>query len=248
MTVQTKLTLGFLIAAAVATSALAWWPWGKTEAEGAPKGTPITPAAPVQMPEAVQATPAMGHALQVQATDRIMGNPAAPITIIEYASLTCSHCRDFHKQTLPTVKKDWIDTGKARYILRDLPWDNLALGMSKVARCAPAQSFYPLVDAFFTSQEAIVTGVDTLGEIKKVARLAGLDGPAVEACVKDGPLHAQILGSKETALKDLGVTGTPTIFVNGIKVDGAVEYKVLEKSLQQAEIAAKASTPAPAAQ
>lgn len=248
MSTQTKITLGLLIAVAAVTTSLAWWPWGTPEAE-ARKGTPITTnAAPVQMPQQVQAQLPEGHALQVQATDRILGNPNAPITIIEYASLTCSHCRDFHKQTLPLLKKEWIDTGKARYILRDLPWDNLALGMSKVARCAPPASYYPLVDAFFSAQETIAMGVDTLGEIKKVARFAGLDSNAVEACVKDEKLHAQVLGSKEVALKQLGVQGTPTIFVNGIKVDGAVKYDVLKKSLQQAEIAAKASTPAPAAQ
>lgn len=248
MTIQTKITLGVLIAVAAVTTSLAWWPWSKAESQTS-KGTPITTnAAPVQLPQAVQAQLPAGHPLQVQATDRIMGNPNAPITIIEYASLTCSHCRDFHKKTLPLLKKDWIDAGKARYILRDLPWDNLALGMSKVTRCAPPASYYPLVDAFFNAQEAIASGVDTLGEIKKVARFAGLDGPAVEACVKDEALHAQVLGSKEVALKQLGVQGTPTVFVNGIKVDGAVEYDVLKKSLQQAEIAAKASTPAPAAQ
>lgn len=248
MTFRTKLTLGIIIAVTAVTSAVAWWPFGKESQAEAPRGTPITGGAPVQLPQQVQAKLAEGHPLQVQPSDRILGNPNAPITVIEYASMTCSHCRDFHQKTLPTLKKDWIDTGKARYILRDLPWDNLALGMSKVARCVPPANYYPMVDALFAAQETIMRGVDTLGEIKKVARLGGLDSAAVEACVKSEPLHAQVLGSKETALKELGVQGTPTIFVNGIKVDGAVRYDVLRKAMEQAEVAVKASTPAPAAQ
>lgn len=169
--------------------------------------------------------------LDIAATDRVMGSPMAPVTIIEYASMTCSHCGDFNREAFPLVKKEWIDTGKAKYVLRDLPWDNLALGMSKIARCAPANEFYPLVETFFANQEKIVTGKDPLGEIKKITRVAGMTDDKVDACVKDAALHAEVTGSKDTAMNRLGVKGTPAFFVNSARVEGAASYKDFKKTL-----------------
>lgn len=228
---------GVLAVAVVASASAAWFGWGKDEkvAPAAVAAQPVEGAgSPVQLPE-VQAELPVGHPLKLQPTDRVMGQADAPITIIEYASLTCGHCAHFHKEVLPQIEKDWIATGKAKYVLRDIPWDNLAMGMAKTARCAPPESFYPLVSAMFASQEEIIKGVDTLGEIKKVARLAGMDGEAVETCIKDGPLHAQINGVKDVALKELKINGTPTTFINGIRVDGGVPYADVLKVLKQAD-------------
>ena len=268
MGIMNKLALGGVMAVALAATAYAgWFGWGKkaeastaatassSPAAGTVPGSVANPsqvapaevvdtdeaAAPVQLPADVSASLPTGHPLLLQPFDRVMGRADAPVTIIEYASLTCPHCAHFTTDILPQVEKEWIDTGKAKYVLRDLPWDNLALGMSKVTRCAPENMFYPLVAAFFANQEAIERGVDTLGEIKKTARLAGMDGDKVDACIKDAPLQALVLGMKDTALNKLGVTGTPTTFVNGIKVDGATDYKDLKKTLEQAYAAAQAA-------
>lgn len=244
---------GFLAVAVVASASAAWFGWGREEEPTAP----VTPAAvapaevmsegPVQLPE-VQAELPEGHPLKLQPTDRVLGNADAPITIIEYASLTCSHCAEFHEKAVARIKAEWVDAGKAKYVLRHMPWDNLALGMAKVAYCAEPAMYYPLVDAMFKAQKQIVTGVDTLGEIKKVARLGGVDGEQVESCVKDGPLHAQLNGMKDVAQKELKVNGTPTTFINGIRVDGGVPYEDVEKVLKQAEVAVKAAEAATAAQ
>lgn len=253
-----SVALAVVAVAVAATASAAWWPWGrKTEvvapAEVVAPGGPVMVSAsvagvasatvagpqPVQMPE-VSATLPPGHPLQLQPFDRVLGKADAPVTIIEYASLSCPHCAHFANDVLPQVQRDWIDTGKAKYVFRDLPWDNLALGMSKVTRCAAPEMFYPMVAAFFANQEAIEKGVDTLGEIKKTARLGGLDGDKVEACIKDEALHKLVLGMKETALGPLGVKGTPTSFVNGIKVDGAVDYDDFKKTLEQAYTATQA--------
>lgn len=187
-------------------------------------------AAPGPVPAA--ALPA--NPLDIASTDRVLGSPMAPVTIIEYASMTCSHCGDFARETFPLVKKEWIDTGKAKYVLRDLPWDDLALGMSKIARCAPANQFYPLVETFFANQEKIVTGKDPLGEIKKITRVAGMSDAQVETCVKDAALHTEVTGSKDTAMNRLGVKGTPAFFVNGTRVEGAAAYKDFKKNLEDA--------------
>src|SRR5438067_6939922 len=85
--------------------------------------------------------------------DRILGKPDAPVTIIEYASLTCPHCAHFTTDVLPQLKEKWIDAGKAKLVLRDFPLDEPALRAAMVARCAPAERYFPLIDTLFASQE-----------------------------------------------------------------------------------------------
>src|SRR5881275_249771 len=98
-------------------------------------------------------SPDAAKALAVQPEDRILGNPDAPITIVEYASLTCPHCAHFTNDVLPELKKKWIDTGKAKLVLRDYPLDEPALRAAMIARCAPPDRFYAYVDTFFGAQE-----------------------------------------------------------------------------------------------
>lgn len=232
---------GVLAVAAVGVAYAGWFGWGGQDAGHRPQvtgvGTPVAEA-PVQIPVAVSATLPPGHPLHVQKFDRVLGDVNAPVTMIEYASMTCSHCAEFHQTTMKDVQREWIDTGKVKYVLRDLPWDNLALGIAKVTRCAEPAMFYPLVTAYFEAQKSIVTGVDTLGEVKKVARLGGMDAAKVEACIQDAPLQALITGVKENGLTQLKITGTPTSFVNGVKVDGGVPYKDLKPVLEGAYRAA----------
>jgi protein-disulfide isomerase len=162
--------------------------------------------------------------LKVLPTDRVEGQAAAPVTIIEYASMTCPHCKDFTSETLPKVEEEWVNTGKAKYVLRHLPWDNLGLAEALVMYCAPASSYYPLAKAFFGAQEAIAGAPDPLAEVKQIARFAGLDDAAVQKCVTDQAGHDFITTMKTQAQHDLAVDGTPTFFINGTRVDGAVPY------------------------
>lgn len=244
-----KIVLGSVMTVAVVSAAYAgWWGWGGKGADVKPVAAAAqTAPVAVQIPVAVSATLPAGHPLNIQSFDRVLGQADAPVTIIEYASMTCSHCADFHKTTLKDIEKEWVATGKAKYVLRDLPWDNLALGITKVTRCAPPEQFYPLVKAYFAAQEQIVKGVDTLGEVKQVARMAGMDGAKVEACIADGPLQALIVGVKENGLTQLGIKGTPTTFVNGTKVDGVMAYKDMKPILEGAYAAAMMAREATAA-
>ncbi len=209
------------------------------------KAAVTTPAAAPAKPVAAQPVANAGNALDIQPGDRVMGSMMAPVTMIEYASMTCSHCADFTLKTMPQVKKDWIVTGKVKYVLRDLAWDDMAVGITKVARCVPAQQYYGIVDAFFKNQTNIVTSNDPLAEIKNVAAGFGLDGAKVEACVKDADLHARVAASKKTATETLGIRGTPTTYVNGVKLDGAVPYEEL-KPVLEAAYAKATGTAAPA--
>ncbi|NBV54447.1 MAG: hypothetical protein EBR79_01890 [Proteobacteria bacterium] len=223
-----RMMLVALMSVAVNSFAMAQVPAG---ASATVAGGVVSASAPVAAVPAVVVPQTAAEVLQILPSDRVEGSVMAPLTIIEYASMTCSHCADFAKDTLPQLRKEWIATGKAKFVMRDLAWDNLALGMAKIARCAPAEQFKPLVESFFGGQQKIITSASPLDEIKQITRMAGMDDATVDACVKDAALHAQVLASKNQALEILKVQGTPAIFVNGVKVDGAVAYKDLKKVL-----------------
>src|SRR5438067_4504200 len=171
------------------------------------------------LPAAAQGTPGADAAKQlaVQPGDRVLGKADAPITIIEYASLTCPHCAHFEVDVLPKLKTKWIDTSKAKLVLRDFPLDEPALRAAMVARCAPPDKFYPLVDTFFSQQEQWVTARDYRAALEKLAKLAGIGDKQFKTCIEDKKLEDQIVQSRLTAAQQLGVGSTPSFFVNGQK-------------------------------
>ena len=185
-------------------------------------------------------TPALAAAgdaakeLAVQPSDRILGKAEAPITIIEYASLTCPHCAHFDVTVLPKLKEKWIDTGKAKLILRDYPLDEPALRAAMVARCAPADRFYPLIDTFFAQQEQWVTSRDYRAALEKLVKLGGMSDKEFKACISDKKLEDQVAQSRLVASQQLGVDATPTFFVNGKKFDGAPTVEAFDQALSGA--------------
>lgn len=172
--------------------------------------------------------------LAVQPSDRILGKADAPITIIEYASLTCPHCAHFDVTVLPKLKEKWIDTGKAKLILRDYPLDEPALRAAMVARCAPADRFYPLIDTFFAQQEQWVTSRDYRAGLEKLVKLGGMSEKEFKACISDKKLEDQVAQSRLTASQQLGVDATPTFFINGKKFDGAPTVEAFDQALSGA--------------
>ena len=185
-------------------------------------------------------TPALAAAgdaakeLAVQPSDRILGKAEAPITIIEYASLTCPHCAHFDVTVLPKLKEKWIDTGKAKLILRDYPLDEPALRAAMVARCAPADRFYPLIDTLFAQQEQWATSRDYRAALEKLVKLGGMSDKEFKACISDKKLEDQVAQSRLTASQQLGVDATPTFFINGKKFDGAPTVEAFDQALSGA--------------
>ena len=185
-------------------------------------------------------TPALAAAgdaakeLAVQPSDRILGKAEAPITIIEYASLTCPHCAHFDVTVLPKLKEKWIDTGKAKLILRDYPLDEPALRAAMVARCAPADRFYPLIDTFFAQQEQWATSRDYRAALEKLVKLGGMSDKEFKACISDKKLEDQVAQSRLVASQQLGVDATPTFFINGKKFDGAPTVEAFDQALSGA--------------
>jgi protein-disulfide isomerase len=175
-----------------------------------------------------------GKELAVQPSDRVLGKADAPITIIEYASLTCPHCAHFDVEVLPKLKEKWIDSGKAKLVLRDFPLDEPALRAAMVARCAPPDRFYPLVDTFFGQQEQWVTARDYRAALEKLAKLGGISNKEFAACISDKRLEDQVAQSRLTAAQQLGVEATPTFFINGKKFDGAPTVEAFDQALSGA--------------
>ena len=169
--------------------------------------------------------------LQIGKDDRILGNPDAPITIVEYASLTCPHCAHFANDVLPEIKKAWIDTGKAKLVLRDFPLDEPALRAAMITRCAPPDRYYAFADTFFAAQDKWVRNSDYREALARLAKLGGMGREEFDACLKNTELENKIVGERLKASQELQVNSTPTFFVNGSKLAGAPTVEEFEKVL-----------------
>jgi protein-disulfide isomerase len=169
--------------------------------------------------------------LAITKDDRILGNPNAPITIVEYASLTCPHCAHFANDVLPELKKKWIDPGKVKFVLRDFPLDEPALRAAMIARCAPPDRFYAYVDTFFAAQDKWVMARDYREALARLVKLGGMGKDEFENCLKDAALENKIVEGRLVASKELDVGSTPTFFINGTKFAGAPTLEEFDKVL-----------------
>ncbi|MBV9824277.1 MAG: DsbA family protein [Alphaproteobacteria bacterium] len=158
--------------------------------------------------------------LAINDQDRVLGKSDAPITIVEYASLTCPHCAHFEATVLPDLKKNWIDTGKVKLVMRDFPLDQLAMKAEMLARCVPADRFYPLTESLFATQQNWVVANNPDGALQKQALFAGVGKKEFDACMANKGVEDQVAQSRLTASKQLGVDSTPTFFINGQKFTG----------------------------
>jgi len=146
--------------------------------------------------------------------DRFLGKADAPVTIIEYASATCPHCADFHVGALVPLKKEYIETGKVKFIFREFPFDDLALAAFMLARCVPEDKFFGVIDVIFEKQQ-IWTRNNPRDELLKIAKLAGLTEESFDKCLKNEKIAKGIYEIRERGAKEFGVNSTPTFFING---------------------------------
>ena len=177
---------------------------------------------------------AMANPLALTPDDRILGKSDAPITIVEYASMTCPHCAHFATEVLPQLQQKWIDSGKAKLIMRDYPLDEPALRAAMIARCEPADKFYPFVETLFAQQRTWVLAKDYQGELAKLALLSGLNKAKFDACLADKSGEDKVLQSRLVATQKLNVNSTPTFYINGTKFDGAPEMDAMDAALSKA--------------
>ena len=151
-------------------------------------------------------------------SERVLGNPEAPVTIIEYASLTCPHCASFHMETLPQIKKEWIETGKAKLIYRDYPLDKYAASAAMIARCAPKDRYFTFVSAFYAQQKNWSSANDPIKILTQLAGLGGMSKEDVDACLANEALQDGILQMRLDGQMEYEVNSTPSFIIGGKKV------------------------------
>ncbi len=168
--------------------------------------------------------------------DLAFGNPDAKVTIVEYASMTCSHCAHFHNAVFPELKAKYIDTGRVRFIMRDFPLDNLAAAGSMLARCAGGDKTYPLIEVLFKKQDEWAVRNNAVPKLFELAKQAGFTQESFDKCLTDDALLKKVEDSRTRASEKFGVSSTPTFFINGKRLTsgGTISDfdKVLEPLLQ----------------
>lgn len=156
--------------------------------------------------------------LEEMLADRVLGDPEAPVTIYEYASLACPHCATFHREIFPKVKEKYIDTGKAKLIYRDFPTGQdkgaRATVAAMLARCAPTEQYYGFLDVLFRTQANWFSAPDPIAALGQIGQLGGIGAEAFEACMNNEALYQGIRDAQARYGKDLHVESTPTFIFN----------------------------------
>ncbi len=177
--------------------------------------------------------------LNIKDTDFVLGSPESPITIIEYASMSCSHCADFHNDTLESLKTEYIDTGKVKFVFRDFPFNYPALVGSMILRCVPNDARYQYMNALYKLQKNWVRREhsDTKKELYKIMQSGGMQQEDFDSCLSDINLENDILEDVMNAQKEFNIRSTPSFIINGVLYSGNKNIKefrqIIDKILSQ---------------
>lgn len=168
--------------------------------------------------------------------DMVLGNPESPIEVIEYASFTCPHCATFHAGAFKELKKDFIDTGKIKFVYREVYFDRYGLWGSLVARCGGPEKFFGIVDLIYKGQQDWTRAGEPAAiveELRKIGRLAGLEEETLEACLQDGDRARTLVAWYQENAEADGITGTPSFIINGEKHSN-MRYDEMKRILDEA--------------
>jgi protein-disulfide isomerase len=164
--------------------------------------------------------------------EMVLGAAEAPVTIVEYASMTCPHCATFHEKTYPELKKKYIDTGKVRFIFREFPLDPLAAAGFMLARCAGEGKYFPMIETLFHQQKEWAVQ-RPLPPLFAIAKQAGFTQQTFDDCLKNQKLLEDIEKVRERGAKQFGVSSTPFFFINGKVQKGAPTIEELDKLIEE---------------
>lgn len=156
------------------------------------------------------------------------GPETAKVTVIEYASASCPHCADFFKDVYVPLKKDYIDTGKVRFIFREFPHNDQAMAAFMLARCSPKEKYFPMIDVFFETQATWLA--NPLEGLKNIALQSGMTAEQFDKCLKDEAVAKGLWEVRQKGEK-LGVDAIPTIFVNGERYEGDRTYDAFKAKI-----------------
>ena len=177
--------------------------------------------------------------LEIKDNDFVIGDKDAPITIIEYASMSCSHCASFHNSTLNDLKTEYIDTGKVRFVFRDFPFNYPALLGGMMMRCIPNEVRYDYMNALYLLQKSWVVreNATTMQELYKIMQSGGMTKDEFDACYSNEQLENEILEGVIAAQKEFNIRSTPSFLVNGKLIEGNKSIKefrqIIDKILSE---------------
>lgn len=195
----------------------------------------------IALAAALAASPALAQETTTATSgpgDFSLGSPDAKVKIVEYASFTCPHCAAFHTAVFKDLKRDYIDTGKVHFTLREVYFDRYGLWAAMVARCGGDMRYFGIHDMLFDQQQEWAASQDPMQvvqSLKTIGIAAGLDGAAIDACLNDQTQAEALIKQFETNMAADAVEGTPTIFVNGARYSN-MSYDDL-KAILDAELA-----------
>lgn len=183
---------------------------------------------------AVQSAGPVGDELLVAGPlgEMTLGDPSAPVTVIEYASMTCSHCANFHETTFTPFKTKYIDTGKVYFIFREFPLDPLAASAFMLARCLPEDRYFPLVDILFRHQSTWALSNDPPAALLNMAKQAGFTQETFNECLTNQEILDGVYWVKDRGSQEFGVSSTPTFFINGTRKSGALSLETLDQEIE----------------
>lgn len=187
--------------------------------------------------EAQAAEPLSPEQLEAALAERAIGDPKAPVTLYEHSSLSCPHCAHFHRDTLPRLKTEYVDTGKLRIVFRDFPLNAPALAGSLLARCLPADKYFDFTSLVFSTQEAWMKSEDSVKVLRQNAALAGLPPALAESCLGSEALKKGIVEAMQEKGKALGIESTPTFTIDDrpdAKIVGAMDYSAFKAAIDTA--------------
>jgi protein-disulfide isomerase len=168
--------------------------------------------------------------------DKVLGSVEAPVTVIEYASLTCPHCAHFDADTFPRIKENYIDTGLVRFVYRDFPLDGAALHAALLAHCVPQERYFNMLEVLFRSQAEWASSDEeaTIKALSRIGRTAGLNQEKLDACFGNQAETERILLRMQEAESRYQVRSTPSFIINGQKVTGSLPYDEFDEILKGA--------------
>ena len=162
---------------------------------------------------------------------RGIGDPNAPITIVEYSSLSCGHCAQFHQGTLEKIKEKYVGEGKVYMVFREFPLNKAAIDASKVLRCMPEEKYESFMNLLFETQGHWAFGGDHIGKLRQHAKLAGLNDEQIDVCLADKDMEEKLATSLKIGSEKYGVRSTPSFVVNGGEklISGNQRFSFFEK-------------------
>ncbi|MBK8908150.1 MAG: DsbA family protein [Rhodospirillales bacterium] len=186
-------------------------------------------------------TPDKTIGLDDRLTPRSLGRDDAPVTLVEFSSLTCPHCASFHSETLPKIKDAYVTPGKVRYVYHDFPLDNLAMAAAMLSRCVDRERYFGFMETLFANQARWAGSRSPVQDLEKLSRLAGMSKETFDACLADQELLDGIRSAAQEAAEEYDIDSTPTFLVNGDKITGAVDFATMQQRIDAALEASGAS-------